>query len=105
MSRVKLVALNLMTRPQSLWRSTMLAKQAFSNVVHESLNPDEIFRQVNEIIVNRVETSDYLTCFLLKIDQRNRVIFGSGGHPNAIKYAYKKGIRQMRRKGALALGR
>lgn len=68
---------------------TMLAKQAFSNVVHEMLNPDEIFRQVNEIIVNRVETSDYLTCFLLKIDQRNRVIFGSGGHPNAIHYEYK----------------
>jgi sigma-B regulation protein RsbU (phosphoserine phosphatase) len=74
---------------------TMLAKQAFSNVVHESLNPDEIFRQVNEIIVNRVETSDYLTCFLLKIDQRNRVIFGSGGHPNAIKYAYKKGTCEL----------
>ena len=68
---------------------TMLAKQAFSNVVHESLNPDEIFRQVNEIIVNRVETSDYLTCFLLKIDQRNRVIFGSGAHPNAIRYIFK----------------
>lgn len=68
---------------------TMLAKQAFSNVVHEMLNPDEIFRQVNEIIVNRVETSDYLTCFLLKIDQRNRVIFGSGGHPNAIRFEYK----------------
>lgn len=68
---------------------TMLAKQAFSNVVHEMLNPDEIFRQVNEIIVNRVETSDYLTCFLLKIDQRNRVIFGSGGHPNAIHFEYK----------------
>jgi phosphoserine phosphatase RsbU/P len=74
---------------------TMLAKQAFSNVVHESLNPDEIFRQVNEIIVNRVETSDYLTCFLLKIDQRNRVIFGSGGHPNAIKYTYKKGVCEL----------
>lgn len=74
---------------------TMLAKQAFSNVVHESLNPDEIFRQVNEIIVNRVETSDYLTCFLLKIDQRNRVIFGSGAHPNAIRYSYKKGVCEL----------
>jgi phosphoserine phosphatase RsbU/P len=74
---------------------TMLAKQAFSNVIHESLNPDEIFRQVNEIIVNRVETSDYLTCFLLKIDQRNRVIFGSGAHPNAIRYSYKKGVCEL----------
>ena len=63
---------------------TMSAKQAFSTIIDEDLKPAEIFRQVNATLVERIQTSDYLTCFLLKIDKKNNFLYGSAGHPKAI---------------------
>ncbi|MCB1190070.1 MAG: SpoIIE family protein phosphatase [Leptospiraceae bacterium] len=69
---------------------TMTAKQAFSTVIKESMKPAEIFRSVNEIMVERLKTSDYLSAFMLKIDQKNRVTFSNAAHPKAIHYIHSR---------------
>jgi len=65
---------------------TMAAKDSFSNLLRSHLTPAEVFRRVNRELVERVKTRDYLTAFLLKIDDRNRVVYSNAGHHNAIHY-------------------
>lgn len=65
---------------------TMAAKQAFSQVIKEDKKPAEIFKEVNKIILDQVKTSDYLSAFLLRIDEKNRLHFGNAAHPQAIHF-------------------
>jgi phosphoserine phosphatase RsbU/P len=65
---------------------TMTAKQAFSQVIKEDSSPAQIFREANKIITERVKTSDYLSAFLLKIDEKNRLTYANAAHPNIVHY-------------------
>ncbi len=65
---------------------TMTAKQAFSQVIKEESSPSEIFKEANKIITERVKTSDYLSAFLLKIDEKNRLTYANAAHPNLVHY-------------------
>jgi serine phosphatase RsbU (regulator of sigma subunit) len=65
---------------------TMTAKQVFSQVIKEDSSPAEIFKTVNPILTKRVKTSDYLSAFLFKIDEKNRITYANAAHPNAVHY-------------------
>lgn len=69
---------------------TMAAKQAFSQVIHEDNKPADIFKEVNKIILDQVKTSDYLSAFLLRIDEKNRLTYGNAAHPQAIHYIHAR---------------
>ena len=63
---------------------TMAAKQSFSMAIERTSEPAAIFRYVNEEMLKRVHTQDYLTAFLLKIDEQNKVTFANASHQKAI---------------------
>lgn len=65
---------------------TMTAKQAFSTSINEYSNPAEVFKKVNNIIMERVKTSDYLSAFLVKIDYKHNIIFANAAHPKSVHY-------------------
>ena len=71
---------------------TMAAKQAFSAHTKPNLTPAEIFSRVNDEIVDRIKTDDYLTAFMLKIDEGNRVVFSNASHNQAIVHRYSPNI-------------
>jgi sigma-B regulation protein RsbU (phosphoserine phosphatase) len=70
---------------------TMTAKQAFSQVIKEDSSPSGIFKEVNKIITERVKTSDYLSAFLIKIDEKNKFSFANAAHPNPIHFVKSTG--------------
>lgn len=74
---------------------TMSAKQAFSSYVRPELTPAEIYRQVNHDLVNRITTQDYMTAFMLKINEANRVTFSNASHQKAIYVSAKGDIREL----------
>jgi phosphoserine phosphatase RsbU/P len=65
---------------------TMAAKQAFSTNVSSDLKPSEIYKKVNLILEDKIKTSDYLTAFMLKIDEKNRVMYSNASHTKAIHF-------------------
>ncbi len=69
---------------------TMAAKQAFSIHLKEGLNPSDIFKKVNLDLVERIKTSDYMSCFLIRIDKRHRVKYSNAAHTRAIYYDISK---------------
>lgn len=69
---------------------TMTAQQAFSTTINDTARPAEIFKKVNAIMVERLKTSDYLSAFMLKIDQKNRITFSNAAHPKAIHYVHNR---------------
>jgi len=69
---------------------TMAAKQAFLQVIQEEKKPADIFKEVNQIILDQVKTSDYLSAFLLRIDEKNRLTYGNAAHPQAIHYIHSR---------------
>lgn len=69
---------------------TMAAKQAFSQVIREDKKPAAIFKEVNQIILDQVKTSDYLSAFLLKIDEKNRLTYSNAAHPHAVHYVHAR---------------
>lgn len=69
---------------------TMAAKQAFSTHLREDIEPSELFRKVNSDLVERIKTSDYMSCFLIKIDRRHRVKYSNAAHTRAIHYQIEK---------------
>lgn len=69
---------------------TMTAKQAFSSVIKEGIHPHEVFKEVNLAILERVKTTDYLSAFLIRIDEKNRISYSNAAHPKAIHYVYAR---------------
>lgn len=65
---------------------TMAAKQAFSLAMSRNLDPAETFRMVNNDILERVKTQDYLTAFMMKVDEKNNITFSNASHQKAIHY-------------------
>ncbi|MBL8022532.1 MAG: SpoIIE family protein phosphatase [Leptospirales bacterium] len=68
---------------------TMLAKQTFATAAETDANPGSIMRQANATLTKILKQHEYLTAFVLQIDQRNRAIYSSAGHPPAIHYHKK----------------
>lgn len=83
---------------------TMAAKQAFSTVITETSRPKDVFCQVNELLEEKIKTSDYLTAFLLKINERNEVVYSNASHPRAIHYIYARNEYVLRDTNGMFIG-
>jgi phosphoserine phosphatase RsbU/P len=70
---------------------TMAAKQAFSTHIQEGILPSDLFKRVNLEITERVQTSDYLSAFLVRIDTKHKILYSNAAHPKAIHYKAQTG--------------
>ncbi|MCS6984929.1 MAG: SpoIIE family protein phosphatase [Leptospiraceae bacterium] len=59
---------------------TTMAKVAFSKAAQESHRPAEIFRKVNDQLVRMIHTQDYLTAFLVAIDENHHFLYANASH-------------------------
>lgn len=63
---------------------TTMAKISFSTAGSKFDSPKRIFQEVNQSILDHVKTQDYLTCFMLSIDDEYNVVYANASHQKAI---------------------
>lgn len=63
---------------------TTMAKISFGNAGARYDSPRRIFQEVNQNILDHVKTQDYLTCFMVSIDDEYNVIYSNASHQKAI---------------------
>lgn len=69
---------------------TMAANDAFAAAIRQSDSPAAIFREVNAQLSEQIKTQDYLTAFLLRIDEKLRLTYANASHQRALHYRRKK---------------
>ncbi len=81
---------------------TMAANQAFSRAVAPDKSPAEVLKQVNEELCQKIQTQDYLTAFMMKIDRDHNVVYTNAAHQKAVHYVRaKKGFKMYDSPGLL----
>ncbi|MBL8032246.1 MAG: SpoIIE family protein phosphatase [Leptospiraceae bacterium] len=68
---------------------TMAANDAFGLAIRNSDSPAAIFRDVNAQLSEQIKTQDYLTAFLVRIDERLRITYANASHQKALHYKRK----------------
>ncbi|MBL8021673.1 MAG: SpoIIE family protein phosphatase [Leptospirales bacterium] len=68
--------------PAAFW--TMMAKQVFVEAIHRSTDPANAYESINEVLVQRINTADYLTSAMIKVDSTNTMTYSLAGHPELI---------------------
>lgn len=68
--------------PAAFW--TMMAKQVFVEAIHRSTDPAMAYESINEVLVQRINTADYLTSAMVKVDSQNTLTYALAGHPEII---------------------
>ncbi len=63
---------------------TTMAKITFGNAGAKYDSPRKIFQEVNQSILNHVKTQDYMTCFMVSIDDDYNVVYSNASHQKAI---------------------
>lgn len=63
---------------------TSMAKICFQDAARNHASPRRVVLEVNRSLLERVAAGSYLTAFYLTIDDRYRVRFSGGGHPDAL---------------------
>ena len=63
---------------------TTMAKISFGNAGLKYDSPKRIFQDVNQSILDHVKTQDYLTCFMVAIDDDYNVVYSNASHQKAI---------------------
>ncbi len=63
---------------------TAMAKVSFGNAHMKFNSPERIFKDVNQDILDHVKTQDYLTCFILVIDDEYNVTYANASHQKAM---------------------
>lgn len=71
---------------------TMLAKQVFYTSTDASKNPADICRSAHRQLQELLQTRDYLSAFLMKIDKNNKAVYCSAGHPPAYLHRPKENL-------------
>lgn len=69
---------------------TMAANEAFSLAIRNSDSPAAVFREVNRQLSEQIKTQDYLTAFLVRIDERMRITYANASHQRALHYRHKR---------------
>lgn len=69
---------------------TMLAKQVFYSSTDASKTPADVFRSAHRQMRELLQTRDYLSAFMIKIDRNNKALYCSAGHPPALLYRQKE---------------
>lgn len=68
---------------------TTMAKIGFTDATRQYQTPKEIFNHVNKSLMTHVKTQDYLTAFLIIINENYEVIYGNASHRKAIIIRHK----------------
>jgi sigma-B regulation protein RsbU (phosphoserine phosphatase) len=63
---------------------TAMAKISFGNAGSLFDSPRRIFQEVNRTIIDQMKTQDYLTCFMVAIDDDYNVTYSNASHQKAI---------------------
>ena len=70
---------------------TTMAKMSFSNAGAKYDSPKKIFQEMNQNILDHVKTQDYMTCFMLAIDDEYNVAYSNASHQKAMLLREKTG--------------
>lgn len=68
---------------------TMAANDAFAAAIRQSDSPAAVFREVNSQLSEQIKTQDYLTAFLVRIDEKLRLTYANASHQKALHYHRK----------------
>jgi sigma-B regulation protein RsbU (phosphoserine phosphatase) len=63
---------------------TTMAKMSFGNAGAKYDSPKKIFQEMNQSILDHVKTQDYMTCFMLAIDEDYNVLYSNASHQKAL---------------------
>ncbi len=63
---------------------TSMAKISFGNAGSLFDSPRRIFQEVNKTIIDHMKTQDYLTCFMVAVDDDYNVTYSNASHQKAI---------------------
>ena len=63
---------------------TTMAKISFGNAGVKYDSPRRIFQEVNQNILDHVKTQDYMTCFMVSVDDEYNVVYSNASHQKAI---------------------
>ncbi len=69
---------------------TMAANEAFSLAIRNTDSPAAVFREVNRQLSDQIKTQDYLTAFLVRIDERMHITYANASHQRALHYRRKR---------------
>jgi sigma-B regulation protein RsbU (phosphoserine phosphatase) len=68
---------------------TMAANDAFAAAIRHTDSPAAVFREVNLQLSEQIKTQDYLTAFLVRIDEKLRLTYANASHQKALHYHRK----------------
>jgi phosphoserine phosphatase RsbU/P len=68
---------------------TMAANEAFGLGISKNDSPAAVFRTVNTQLCEQIKTQDYLTAFLVKVDERMHITYANASHQSALHYRRK----------------
>ncbi len=63
---------------------TTMAKISFGNAGARFDSPKQIFQEVNQNILDHVKTQDYMTCFMVAVDDEYNVVYANASHQKAV---------------------
>ncbi|HOT44694.1 MAG TPA: SpoIIE family protein phosphatase [Spirochaetota bacterium] len=63
---------------------TTMAKMSFGNAGSKYDSPKKIFQEMNQNILDHVKTQDYMTCFMLAVDDDYNMVYSNASHQKAI---------------------
>jgi len=63
---------------------TTMAKMSFDNAGAKYSSPKKIFQEVNQNILDHIKTKEYMTSFMLTIDDEYEVTYSNASHQKAI---------------------
>ncbi len=83
---------------------TTMAKISFGNAGNKFDSPKQIFQEVNQNILDHVKTQDYMTCFMVAVDDEYNVVYANASHQKAIVLRTEKGEVELLDTNGLFIG-
>ncbi|OHD70156.1 MAG: hypothetical protein A2W19_05040 [Spirochaetes bacterium RBG_16_49_21] len=83
---------------------TTMAKMSFGNTGTKFDSPKKIFQEVNQNILDHVKTQDYMTAFMLSIDEEYEVVYSNASHQKAILLRAESGSIELLDTNGLFIG-
>ncbi len=83
---------------------TTMAKITFGNAGAKYDSPRRIFQEVNQSILDHVKTQDYMTCFMVSIDDEYNIIYSNASHQKGLLIRSEDGGVEYLDTGGLFIG-
>jgi len=83
---------------------TSMAKISFSSATQQYDSPKRVFQEVNQNILEHIKTQDYMTAFLVVIDDDYNVTYANASHQKAIVIRSDEGRTELLDTNGLFIG-